>query len=128
MGLREQAQIDAGRILENALTGCGWPITLTDPAGTSVALTGLSGDIGEIIDPDTEIPFSGRAVVVSLRIQHITDAGLTLPEGIEDGLVKPWVAQFNDINGNPTTWKVMASMPDRTLGLVKLRLELYETL
>jgi hypothetical protein len=125
MGLREQAEADLGLILEDKDRGFGYDIILTDPSGTVRALTGFSDDIAQIIDPDTGIAVSGRLASVAIRTSTIIAAGLTLPRGIADAGIKPWLVQFNDINGNPFTFKVSQSNPDRALGLVTLMLELY---
>ena len=125
MGLRQIAESDLGLILEDTVTGFGYSITLTDPSGTVRPLTGFSDDISQIIDPDTGQAVSGRLASVALRISSIISAGLTLPKGIADAGIKPWLVQFDDINGNPYTFKVAQSNPDRALGLVTLLLELY---
>ena len=127
MGLRQIAESDLGLILEDTVTGFGYSITLTDPSGTVRPLTGFSDDISQIIDPDTGQAVSGRLASVALRISSIISAGLTLPKGIADAGIKPWLVQFDDINGNPYTFKVAQSNPDRALGLVTLLLELYAT-
>ena len=128
MGLRETAEADLGLILEDSSTGFGWPITVTDPAGKAEPLTGLSGDIAQAIDPDTGQAVSGRLAMVSLRISSLLAAGFTdLPRGIADGLKKPWLITFDDINGTSYTFKVQRSNPDRTLGLVKCILEIWQS-
>lgn len=126
MGLRELAEKDLGAILEDSVTGFGWPITVTDPAGIVGTLTGFSDDIAQVIDPDTGQAVSGRLASVALRVSSLTFAGLGLPRGIADTGSKPWVIQFDDINGNAYTFKVSQSNPDRALGLVVCLLELYE--
>lgn len=125
MGLRTIAETDLGKILEDSTYGFGWSLTVTDPAGTAVPLTGFSNDISQVIDPDTGQPVSGRLASVAIRIGLLTDAGLGLPVGIADSSSKPWLVQFNDINGNAYTFKVMNSNPDRALGLVTCILGLY---
>lgn len=127
MGLRTIAEQDLGVILEDSGTGFGWPITVTDPSGNSGTgpLTGFSDDIAQIIDPDTGQAVSGRLASVALRISSLTAAGLALPRGIADSGSKPWVIEFDDINGNPYKFKVSQSNPDRALGLVTCLLELY---
>jgi len=125
MGLRQQAEADLAFILEDDTTGGGWPITVTDPDGTSGSLTGISGDISQVIDPDTGTAVSGRLATASLRIASLTAAGLNIPRGIADRSRKPWIVVFDDINGNPYTFKVSESNPDRTLGLVTVILEAY---
>ncbi len=126
MGLREIAQIDLGIILEDDITGFGWSITVTDPSGTVGNLKGSSTDIAQIIDPDTGQAVSGRLASVALRISSLTAQGLALPVGISDDALKPWIIEFDDINGNAYKFKVVQSNPDRTIGLVTLLLELYE--
>lgn len=125
MGLREMAELDLAFILEDVVYGFGYSITVTDPAGASAGLKGFSNDIAQLIDPDTGQAISGRLASAVLRISSLTAAGLGLPEGISDATSKPWVVQFDDINGNPFTFKVSKSNPDRGLGIVSLILEVY---
>ncbi|ARB06251.1 hypothetical protein SppYZU01_14 [Shewanella phage SppYZU01] len=126
MSLRQLAEADLGVILEDSATGFGWPISVTDPDGNVGSLTGFSDDIAQVIDPDTGQAVSGRLASVALRISSLAPAGLTLPRGIADTGSKPWVVEFDDINGNAYKFKVAQSNPDRALGLVTLLLELYE--
>jgi len=127
MNLRELAEQDLGRIVENADTGFGWAITLTDPAGFSSSgpLTGLSDDIAQVIDPETGQAVSGRLASVALRISTLMVEGYTMPKGIADSSKKPWLVEFEDINGNPYKFKITESNPDRALGLVTCLLETY---
>ena len=127
MGLREIAEADLGVILEDSIYGFGYSITVTDPTGTVVPLTGFSNDISQLIDPDTGQAVSGRLASVALVISSLITAGLALPVGIADSANKPWLIQFDDINGNAFTFKVSQSNPDRTIGLVVCLLELYES-
>lgn len=126
MSLRQLAETDLGLILEDGSTGFGWPITITDPAGNTGTLTGFSDDIAQIIDPDTGQAVSGRLASVALRISSLALQGLTLPRGIADAGSKPWIIEFDDINGNAFKFKVSESNPDRALGLVTCLLELYQ--
>ena len=125
MSLRDLAEQDLSATLEDA-TGFGWPITLTDPAGTSGALVGQSTDIAQIIDPDTGQAVSGRLASVALRVSSLTTAGLGLPVGIADAVSKPWIVEFDDINGVAFKFKVAKTNPDRALGIVVCILEPYE--
>lgn len=127
MGLRDTAQTDLGMILEDQTTGFGWPITVTDPAGTSASLVGFSNDIAFQIDPETGMMVSARTASIALRIKLLTDNGLELPEGIADTAGKPWVVVFTDINGGSHTFKVSQSNPDRAIGIVTCNLEFYES-
>lgn len=126
MSLRQLAETDLGLILEDSSTGFGWPITITDPAGNTGTPTGFSDDIAQIIDPDTGQAVSGRLVSVALRISSLALEGLTLPRGIADAGSKPWVIEFDDINGNAFKFKVLKSNPDRVVGLVTCLLEIYQ--
>ena len=125
MGLRSIAEQDLGLILEDTTTGFGYPITITDPAGTVGALTGFSDDIAQVIDPDTGEMVSGRLASIAVRIALLTEKGLGVPVGIADAAIKPWIVEFDDINGNPHKFKVSQSNPDRAAGLVTCLLELY---
>lgn len=108
--------------MEDKVTGFGWDITLRNPAGVEQPLVGRSDDISQIIDPDTGQMVSGRLASVAIRIGLIT---IGLPRGIADEAGKPWVVQFDDINGNAYTFAVAQSNPDRALGLVTCILEEY---
>lgn len=124
-GLRELAEADLGIII-NDTYGFGWSITVTNPAGLSVPdLKGFTNDISQLIDPDTGQAVSGRLATVAIRITDLINASLALPESIVDTTSKPWVIEFNDINGNAYKFKVNESNPDRGLGMVVCLLELY---
>lgn len=124
MGLRELAAADCKSILENA-DGFGWPITVTSPEGISVALVGLSTDIGLSIDPDTGTAVTGRRASVALSIASLQLAFSALPRAIADGSGKPWLVRFPDVHGSPHTFKVRETAPDRALGLLLCWLEWY---
>ena len=125
MNLRMLAEQDLGFIVEDETTGFGWPITLTDPDGNSGTFTGLSDDIAQVIDPETGQAVSGRMASIALRIATLMEQGFGIPKGIADAAVKPWVVEFDDINGNPYKFKISESNPDRALGLVTCLLEVY---
>lgn len=131
MGLREQAELDLAITMEDPVCGFGWPIVLTDPAGVSKPLTGLSTDIAQLIDPDTGETVSGRLASVALRISSIESAdpgpALSLPEAVALNSSAPWLVAFDDINGKPYTFKVAKSNPDRALGVITLIVENWET-
>jgi len=126
MSLRELAEQDLGAILENSSDGFGWPITVTDPTGTTASLVGFSNDIAQVIDPDTGVAVSGRLATVAIRIGLLAANGLGIPRAIADSASKPWVVTFADINGNSYSFKVAESSPDRALGLVSCILGLYQ--
>ncbi len=128
MGLRELAEADARYILNDKAFGFGYSISLENPAGISIPLTGFSDDISQIIDPETGIAVSGRLATAVININDIISAGLTLPKGIADSGSKPWLITFDDINGNSFLFKVSKSDPDRAIGVIVCTLEFYKGL
>jgi len=126
MGLREQAAADLKTILEDSAAGFGWPITVTDPAGTEAALVGYSTDISELVDPGTGLAVSGRHASIALALASLTAAGLGMPSGVANQHAKPWLVAFDDVAGNAHTFKVSESRPDRAIGVVVCILELYK--
>lgn len=124
--MRVLAEQDLGAILEDSTYGFGWSITITDPAGLSDTLTGFSDDISQVIDPDTGQLVSGRLASVAVRISSLLAAGFTLPRGVADSASKPWIVEFNDINGTAHTFKVRQPDPDRALGVLVCILEGYD--
>jgi hypothetical protein len=128
VNIRQLAEADLAVTLEDEVGGFGWPVTITDPAGVSASLSASSGDIAQVIDPDTGQPVSGRLATAVVRISSVYAAGFTeLPRAIANTALRPWVVQFDDINGRPHTFKVSQSNPDRTLGMLSLILEAYTT-
>lgn len=128
MNLRQQAESDLAFILEDKTTGFAFDITLTAPDGTVFGpLQGMSGDIGKVLDVDTGQAVSGRQAHIALRISSVLALGATLPEGIVDKTIKPWLATFDDINGQSFTLKIVQTFPDRTIGLITALLEAYRT-
>jgi hypothetical protein len=117
VSLREQAAADFLAIAED-VDGFGWPITVTNPDGVSLAMTGMSTDIGHTLDPNTGVLVAGRTASVALSIKRLTDAGLGMPKGVPDEDRKPWTVVFADIGGTARTYKVLQTMPDRAIGCV----------
>lgn len=120
MDLHALAEADLGRTLE----ADGRTVTVTNPEGVSATLQAIGNDISLLIDPETGVPVSGRNVNVALRVSSLRDAGLDIPFGVEDGAQVPWVVEYTTVTGETITTKVMASNPDRSMGLVTCRLEL----
>ena len=123
MGLRAQAAADAKAILNDAVGGAGWNLSLFDPASPAVAVpfVGFVNDISLTIDPDTNEYVSGRRVTVALSLIDVEAAGLSgMPDAVADTTGRPWVVEFDD-----ATWKVARSMPDRTVDILLLELEAY---
>lgn len=126
MSLRTQAAADLKAIVEDSAGGFGFAITITDPAGTSAALVGLTTDIGTTIDPDTGQAVAGRRASIALRIASLTAAGLAVPVGVADSASRPWLVTFDDIDGTSHDYSVLESMPDRAIGVVTCLLEAWQ--
>lgn len=124
MGLREQAAADALRILEDQC-GFGWPITLTNPDGATLRLTGFSNDIGQTIDADTGMLVSGRQASIALPLRRLKGEQWDIPRMIADQSLKPWIVTFDDVVGESRTFKVRETLPDRALGVIVCMLEAY---
>lgn len=125
MGLRDLASQDLNLIMSDKDTGFGWDITLTNPEQQTLIVVGFSNDIGKNIDPETGTPVSGRSPTIAIPMKPLLDAGFEFPVGISDSSMKPWVVQFNDINGTPHKFKVAQTFPDRGLGIIECKLEAY---
>jgi hypothetical protein len=123
VSLREKQAALLARTVES-LTGYGWPVTVTNPAGVSASLVGLVNDIGSAVDLDTGLTVGGRTASVALRLASLSSLGT--PIGVADGTLKPWIVEFETIDGVPREYKVTETRPDLTLGLVVCALELYE--
>lgn len=119
MDLHALAESDLAFTLE----ADGQTVTLTDPSGQSASVPSISNDISLLIDPETGVPVSGRNANAAFRISTLRNAGFTLPKGIDAGDEVPWLVHYTTVNGDEITAKVMASNPDRALGIVTLRLE-----
>lgn len=126
MNLRARAATDLARIHADVATGFGWAITVTNPAGVSAALTGLSTDVETAIDPQTGAVVTGRRASVSLVLAQLEAVGLGEPKGLADRNTKPWLIQFNDIGGVSHLFKVQQAMPDHAIGSVVCHLEVYK--
>lgn len=125
MNLRQLAETDLGAILEDSVNGFGWPINLVSPSEDMIPLTGFSNDISQTIDPDTGQAVSGRLASVALRMSSIKAAGWDTPRGVQGSDGKPWLVKFDDILGQPYTFKIVESNPDRGLGLLTCLVEFY---
>lgn len=125
MSLRAQAALDLISILSDETSGFAWPISLTNPDGVTVELTGFSTDIGQTINPETGQVVSGRQASVALATAALLALDIGVPRGVSDSAQKPWVVRFADIHGVPQTYKVQEAMPDRALGIVTCMLETY---
>ena len=126
MSLRKQAALDHQNITENKCE-FGWSVFLIDPEKRKEELVGLTNDISLIIDPETGEAVSGSLITFHCSQFSIFEAGFKkLPYGVSDTNKKPWLVEFEDLNGKLTTFKISSSNPDNTLNAIKFNLELYE--
>lgn len=125
MSLRSDAELDLAVILEDVDCG-GSPFILINPNGDSEAFVGQTGDISQVIDPDTGQAVSGRLAHVSVRISTILARGFSLPQAISRESLKPWLVVLTDFQAAAYRFKVQQSNPDRSLGIVTCLLELYD--
>lgn len=125
MNIRQLAEIDLGVTLEDSVSGFGWAVTLTNPQGVSVNLTGQAHDISQMIDPETGVAISGRSAAFVLRRSSVIASGVGEPCGVPDGSTLPWLVAFSDINGSPHVFKVEDAEPDRVLGTFTLMLGVW---
>lgn len=124
--LRTIAEADLATVMESEKS-FRWPITLTDPNGTSNTspLYGTINDVSGLIDPDTGQLVAGRVVTIAIRISSLRAQGFGIPEGESSTLRRPWAVEFNDMTGSSHVMKVTRGDPDLTLGIVNLYLEVY---
>ena len=128
MNFREIAEKDLSFTLEDNLFGFGEPVKVTDPDGLTKDVFGQTNNIAFQIDPQTGQAVSGTIVEVTLRISTLLTAGFTdLPKDQSDKTKKPWIFEFDDINGNAGKFIVKQSNPDRTLGVTLCQLQVFKT-
>ena len=126
MSLRQQAEQDLAFILEDADRGFAFPATITNPDGVSDQLNVQSGDIHLLYDSDNDMTVSDRKAHVSIRISSLITAGLGIPRADPDTTKNPWLFEFADINGIVRKFIISKSLPDRTLGIVTVILEIIQ--
>lgn len=126
MSLRALAEADLQNILEDQATGFGYGITIINPNEDPLTMKGYTQDISQTIDTDTGQIVSGRLASVSLRESTLIQNNFSMPVGVVDQSLKPWIIKFNDINGAAYTFKIVEANPDRTLGVITCLLEEYQ--
>ena len=126
MSLRALAEADLQNILEDQSTGFGYGVTIINPDQAEFTMVGYTQDISQTIDTDTGQIVSGRLASVSLRESTLIQNNFSMPVGIVDQSIKPWIIKFNDINGASYTFKIVEANSDRTLGVITCLLEEYE--
>jgi len=119
MSLRDIAEADLGRIMENT-SEFGRAVVLTSPDGVSAQLVGFNNDVSAAIDPDTGQIVSSRRISFSFRLSSL--AGLGIPYSVAAN-TPPWKVQ---IEGETQIYRVSQTLPDRRLGIVVVIAELFK--
>lgn len=116
MSVLRLARRDALRLLEGAQAG-STDFVLSDKAGNSWELTGFIGDIGYSFDTDGN-KIAGRTVCASFIASRVK---------IDEKTVTPcagWRVVWRDADGKKNSGVVTFSEPDRTIGIVRVFLNL----
>lgn len=95
----------------------GWSFTLTNPLGESQEITGQARHINMLIDMDTGADVQQEQASVTPRLSTIT---IGEPK-------KNWLVTVKDTAGNEYECYVVLAIPDRTFGIIVLKLGLLET-
>jgi hypothetical protein len=114
MGIRERAAADAQKILTD-INGAATPFVLIAADNEQYPISGSYGDIGYLIDPATGTAIQGRTIEAVYSMA-------TLREQTEREPEKGWRFVCNDLAGKRTTFFVVLYVPDRTIGLARLKL------
>jgi len=120
MSLKNIAQSDLQKIVENVVTGFGVDVTLISPTNVEFNLRGFTNDIFQQIDPETGQIVSGRVAQISFSLKTLIDDEIGIPIGIADASIKPWLVRFTDLSGEMLTFKVSSTAPDRGIGIINL--------
>lgn len=121
MSLRELAILDHKTILGDP-AGFGQLLTITNPAGATLALVGYASDVGELVDPQTNLSIAGRRATCTFDPTPLVDAGMGTIAAIADGKQLPWRIAFVDAHGVNHIYKVVLVAPDKHVGSVRCEL------
>lgn len=115
MNLIQRSEEFLERSLEDS-EAFGWEFTLENPAGQTQTLTGQARYINMAIDMDTGQDVQQEQASITARLSTIT---IGEPQ-------KNWKVTVTDTGGNSYNFYVVMAMPDRTLGIIVLKLGLLE--
>lgn len=94
----------------------GWSFTLTNPLGESQSLSGQARHINLLIDMDTGLEIQQEQASIVVRLSTLT---IGEPK-------KNWLVKVTDTAGKEYDCYVVLPIPDRTFGIVTLKLGLLE--
>ena len=94
----------------------GWSFTLTNPLGESQSISGQARHINLLIDMDTGLDVQQEQASIVVRLSTLT---IGEPK-------KNWLVTVTDTEGNSYDCYVVLPIPDRTMGIIVLKLGLLE--
>ena len=94
----------------------GWSFTLMNPLKESQSISGQARHINMMIDVDTGLDIQQEQASIVVRLSTLT---IGEPK-------KNWLVTVTDTSGNEYECYVAEAMPDRTFGIVILKLALLE--
>lgn len=124
--LRHIAEDDLKITLEDDQFGFGIECLIDDPDGNSDTFVVQSGDVHLLFDTDTGVPVNNRTAHIAIRIASLYEKGFALPKRQPDESKNIWKFTFQDVNGVLYKFTVADTMPDRTLGIITVILELLK--
>ena len=116
MSLIERSEEFLERSLEDT-EAFGWTVILKNPLGESQPVSGQVRHINMLIDIDTGADVQQEQASATVRLSTIT---IGEPQ-------KNWLVVITDTAGNEYDCYVVEAFPDRTLGIIVLKLGLLET-
>jgi hypothetical protein len=117
MGMREQAAADLQQLLSDTENGPASPFTFFDNKNPAAAfpLSGIFGDIGFLISPDTGAAVQGRTIEAVYSMAALKALTNEEPE-------RGWRFKAMDLNGAEFELYVIRYEPDRTVGTGRVKL------
>ena len=118
MNLNEIAESDLEYTLEDVETGFGVSLIFKDSGGSEVSINCGTTDIGFFLDPQTGVGVQSRTVEISGRITTFENNDIPIEK---DAIVK-----YYDTNENEYKTSIRQIIPDRKLGIYRIKLEARE--
>jgi hypothetical protein len=115
MNIRELAAADSLTILNDINSAATPFVLITADDGKEYPVSGSYGDIGYLLDPATGTAIQGRTIEAAYSMAALREQTDREPE-------KGWRFICNDLAGNETILFVVLYVPDRTIGLARLKL------
>jgi len=126
MNLREQAELDLAATLEDKEHGFGWDCQIDNGAGKTDTFIVQTGDVHLLFDTDTGVPVKNRVAHATIRVSSLLAKGFEMPKRRPAENQNPWIFTFADTAGKSYKFTVADTLPDLTLGLITVVLELLK--